>query len=208
MKKDDLLRSIATYGYNVGFGAKKNFASHDIVVKLPSLIGFTTLAIGIIQLGYSSFSENKELSTALILISVISLYISVYNSDAEKFEKEGIRLTKIFNKLMDSYYIVKSSTKDDFAKEKLELDEIMKDFYSNTITKQVFLSQWFAHFKFFYEMQIEWINEQLNFKFFKDKLPNSLKIFFILILITSIIFICYEYFGNISTIFIQSHNPE
>ena len=208
MKKDDLLRSIATYGYNVGFGAKKNFASHDIVVKMPSWIGFTTLAIGIIQLGYSSFSENKELSTALILISVISLYISVYNSDAEKFEKEGVRLTKIFNKLMDLYYIVKSSSKDDFTKEKLELDEIMKDFYSNTITKQVFLSQWFAHFKFFYEMQIEWINEQLNFKFFNDKLPNSLKIFFTLILITSIIFICYEYFGNISTIFIQSHNPE
>tara|TARA_B100000787_G_C16182919_1_gene292935 strand:+ start:77 stop:703 length:627 start_codon:yes stop_codon:yes gene_type:complete len=208
MKKDDLLKIIATYGYNSGFGAKKNFASHDIVVKLPSWIGFTTLAIGIIQLGYSTFSENKQLSTVLILISVISLYVSVHNSDTEKFDKEGIRLTKNFNKLKDLYYTVKSSSKDDFAQEKLELDEIIKDFYSNTITKQVFLSQWFAHFKFFYEMQIDWINEQLNFKFFKDKIPNSLKVLFVMILVTSIIFICYEYFGNFSTIFNQSNNPE
>jgi hypothetical protein len=208
MKKEDLLKSIATYGYNVGFGAKKNFASHDIVVKLPSWIGFTTLAIGIIQLGYSTFSENKELSTSLILISVISLYISVYNSDTEKFDKEGVRLTKIFNKLKDMYYTVKSSSKNDFIQEKLELDEIMEDFYSNTISKQVFLSSWFAHFKFFYEMQIEWIHEQLNFKFIKDKLPNSLKILFIIILITSIIFICYEYIGDISTIPDKFNNPE
>ncbi|WP_141119717.1 SLATT domain-containing protein [Lutibacter agarilyticus] len=155
--------------------------------------------MGIFQLGFSEIFGGKLLSTSLILISVISLYISVYNSDTEKFDKEGIRLTKLFNKLKDLYFSVKSSTKNDFTQEKSELDEIMKDFYSNTISKQVFLSHWFAHFKFFYEMQIDWINEQLNFQFFKDKVPNSLKIFLLIVLLTSIIFICYEYFGDIST---------
>lgn len=200
MKKEDLLKIIASYGYNVGFGAKKNFASHDIVVKLPSWIGFSTLSIGIIQLGYSNFASNKELSIILILISVISLYISVYNSSTEKFNNEGVRLTEIFNQLKNLYFSVKSSPKNDFTQEKLEVDKIMKDFYLKTISKQVFLSQWLAHFKFFYEMQIDWIDEQLNFRFYKDKIPNSLKITFFTILITTIIFICYEYFGDISTV--------
>ena len=38
MDRDGLLRSIAETGYNVGFGAKKNFATHDIVQKAPGLI--------------------------------------------------------------------------------------------------------------------------------------------------------------------------
>ena len=36
MNKETLLKSFATNGYNLGLGAKKNFASYDIVIKLPS----------------------------------------------------------------------------------------------------------------------------------------------------------------------------
>jgi hypothetical protein len=197
MKKEELLKTLAINGYNVGFGAKKNFASHDIVVKLPSWIGFITLAIGILQLGYDSLGSNKELSALLIIISVAALYISIYNSSSEKFENEGVRLTQIFNQLRDLYYIIKAETKTDFESEKKKMDEIMKQFYSNTISKQVFLSHWYAHFKFFYEMQIDWIDEQLKFRFFKDKFPNSLKSLLLIVVVILLTIFFYGHFKNI-----------
>ena len=197
MNKDKLLHTLANHGYNIGFGAKKNFASHDIVVKLPGRIGFIVLAVGILQLGYTNLGCNKELSTLLILISVASLYISSYNSSTEKYEQEGVRLTRIFNQIRDLYYSVESSTKSDFEDEIKQMNEIMSDFYSNSISKQVFLSDWFAHFKFFYQMQIDWIDQQLKFKFFRDKFPNSLKTTILFCIILILIIISYEYFGCI-----------
>lgn len=194
MTKEKLLKTIATNGYNVGFGAKKNFASHDIVVKLPSWVGFITLAIGILQLGYSNLGNNKELSAILILISVASLYIGFYNSSIESFQKEGDRLIIIFNKLRDLYYTVETTTKQNYSAEKTEMDNLMTEYYSHNIAKQVFLSQWFAHFKFFYETQIDWIDKELEFKFFKDKFPNSLKSTIILLILALASFIAYEYF--------------
>lgn len=193
MKKEMVLKSLATNGYNVGFGAKKNFASYDLVIKLPSWIGFITLALGIIQLGYPVIGNCKWLSTILILVSVAALYINVFNATADKFEEEGIRLTKIFNKLRNLYLKVKSSEKDDFEEEITEMNTILEDYYSNVISKQVFLSQWFAHFKFFYEMQIDWVDEQLKFGFFKDKVPNSLKFILVLLFISFLILGYYEY---------------
>jgi hypothetical protein len=193
MTKEMLLKSLATNGYNVGFGAKKNFASYDIIIKLPSWISFLVLAIGIIQLGYPIIGNCKWLSTILILVSVAALYVNVFNSTVENFEKEGIRLTKIFNQLRNLYLQVESETKTNFTCEVTEINSIMVDFYSNVISKQVFLSQWFAHFKFFYEMQIDWIDEQLKFKFFKDKVPNSFKIILIFFSISLLIFAYYEY---------------
>ena len=193
MTKEMVLKSLATNGYNVGFGAKKNFASYDVVIKLPSWIGFITLALGIIQLGYPVVGNCKWLSTVLILVSVAAMYINVFNSTAVNFEKEGIRLTQLFNQLRNLYLKIKGSDKNDFTDEVDEMNSIMDEFYSNVISKQVFLSQWFAHFKFFYEMQIDWVDEQLKFKFFKDKVPNSLKSAIIFLLIIFLIFVYYEY---------------
>ena len=193
MKKEMVLKSLATNGYNVGFGAKKNFASYDLVIKLPSWIGFITLALGIIQLGYPVIGNCKWLSTILILVSVAALYINVFNSTTDKFEKEGIRLTKLFNRLRNLYLKVKSSDKNDFTDEVNEMNGIMDEYYSNVISKQVFMSQWFAHFKFFYEMQIDWVDEQLKFGFFKDKVPNSLKIILFFLFVSFLILAYYEY---------------
>lgn len=193
MTKETILKSIATNGYNVGFGAKKNFASYDLVIKLPSWIGFITLGLGIIQLGYPVIGNCKWLSTILILVSVAALYINVFNSSADKFEEEGIRLTKIFNRLRNLYFKVKSSDKNEFTDEVNEMNGIMEEYYSNVISKQVFMSQWFAHFKFFYEMQIDWIDDQLKFKFLKDKVPNSFKIMLFLLFVSLLIIAYYEY---------------
>lgn len=57
MDKDGLLKSIAEMGYNVGFGAKKHFATYDIVQKVPGAIGFVSMAIGIFALIFEPLSE-------------------------------------------------------------------------------------------------------------------------------------------------------
>lgn len=184
MTKDELLKKIASDAYNVGFGAKKNFASHDIVVKLPSWIGFITLSIGILQLVYQFLAESKELSAGLIIIGIAAIYLNIYNSNIESYRIEGDRLTRLFNRLTQLYHAVKGKTNTEpLDAEIAGLSSIMDDYYSQNIAKQVFLSQWYAHFKFFGEMQIDWVDEQLHFKLFKDKVPNSLKFFIVAILL-------------------------
>jgi hypothetical protein len=197
MTKEDFLKNIAIKGYDIGFGAKKNFASYDIINKLPSWTGFISLVVGIIQIAYVNISFNKELSILLILIGIAIIYMEVFKSKTREFEQEGVRLTIIFNQMKDLYLKVKSDDNYEFGQYENEYNEYLTDFYSNTISKQVFISHWYAHFKFFYEMQIDWINEQLKFKFFKDKVPNSLKIFLLLIIIIFGSIIAYGYFKHI-----------
>ncbi|WP_232223960.1 hypothetical protein [Anoxybacteroides tepidamans] len=49
MDKDHLLRSLAENGYNVSFGAKKHFATYDIVEKIPGFLALISLLIGVWQ---------------------------------------------------------------------------------------------------------------------------------------------------------------
>ena len=44
MNRAALLKVIATTGYNVGFGAKKHFATFDMVEKLPGWIGLASVS--------------------------------------------------------------------------------------------------------------------------------------------------------------------
>lgn len=197
MNKESLLKEIATNGYNVGFGAKKNFASYDILIKLPSWVGFISLTIGILQLGYDSLGGNKELSGFLIIISVAIMYLNCFNAKIDDFNEEGTRLTNHFNSLRFLYLKVKDSDKESYNEESNELQEIIKECNSKSITKQVFMSQWYAHYKFFYEMQIDWVDEQLKFKFIKDKVPASIKIIVSITIIVILIYAIYEYIRNI-----------
>jgi hypothetical protein len=187
LTKENFLNNLATKGYDVGFGAKKNFSSYDIINKLPSWIGFISLAIGVVQAAYENIRFNKEISILMIVVGIAILYADSFKGKLEEYEKEGVRLTRIYNKLRDLYLAAKSDDNFSYENYSLIYESLLNDFYTNTITKQVFLSQWYAHFKFFYETEIDWVDEQLNFHFFKDKVPNSLKVFFIIILIIALI---------------------
>ena len=193
MDKINFLKTLAQKGYDIGFGAKKNFASFDIINKLPTWVGFISLAIGIIQIAYENIPFNKELSILLILVGIAIIYIDVFKNTAQLYESEGVRLTKLFNKMKDLYYSVQSDNDYNYSKYESDYQNILSDFYSNTISKQVFMSQWFAHFKFFYEMQIDWIDNELKFNFFRDKIPNSLKTTFFIIISLIIICVIYGY---------------
>lgn len=173
MDKNSMLKQLAENGYNVGFGAKKHFATFDIVEKIPNAISLITLLVGIGQLAYPHNDYNTGISTTLILASIIALTISSYSAEKEKYMKTGIELTQLFNELRVLYYKVNNSNQADFPEEYSQMNNILNKFYEISISKQIFASDWYAHYKFFYQMQIDWINEQKSFSFWKDKIPKS-----------------------------------
>lgn len=180
--KNSMLKQLAENGYNVGFGAKKHFATFDIIEKVPNAISLIVLLVGVGQLAYPNNHYNTGISTTLIMVSILALTISSFNSEKEKYEKAGTELTKLFNELRALYYQVKNSNNEDFQVEFQQMNDVLNRYYSLGMSKQIFTSDWYAHYKFFYQMQINWIDEQKSFSFWKDKIPKSL-VFFIIIAI-------------------------
>lgn len=171
MKKDALLKCIAETGYNVGFGGRKHWATYDIVDKVPGFIGFFSTAMGVFALVYDSLSA-KDISAALVVLGVIGLYISFYDSKKSDYEKSAKSITRNFNSLRDLYRTVQNS-QDELNNEEHynQLMEIENEYYSNSISKQILFSDWYAHYKFFWQYQIDWVEEQKKFSFWRDKIP-------------------------------------
>ena len=172
MTKQDLLKRIADTGYNVGFGAKKHFATYDITAKVPGFIGFVSTAVGVFGLVFDLLS-TKTLSAAFIVLGIMGISITLYDQKKEKYAEAGTKLTQIFNRLKALYFNVKAAQEIDLAKFEQELESIEVDYGKIGISDQMLFSGWLAHYKFFWEHQIDWIDEQKHFKFFRDKLPLS-----------------------------------
>lgn len=182
MKKEDLLRDIAETGYNVGFGSCKHFSTFDIVSKTPGWIGFISIAFGVYALIFDSLTD-KFYSATFVVIGVIGLYIAFYDEKKSSYESAGIELRKLYNNLRQLYFKVKSSNQNDLDGFLQELKDIESKYYSTAITKQILFSDWYAHFKFFWQLQIEWIHEQKKFKFLRDKIPLTAHLVIVLIII-------------------------
>lgn len=172
MDKETLLQLIADAGYNVGFGAKKHFASYDMIEKLPGLIGLLSISVGVLALVKQDLSTN-DISAFVLVLGVIGLYISQHSGDKEKFAKAGVALTDSYNQLKVLYHKVKNKSGDDFSQELAEFERLQDDFNSHAMHNQLVLSDWYAHYKFFWQHQIEWIDEQKEFTFWRDKVPLS-----------------------------------
>jgi len=171
MNKANLLRSVAETGYNVGFGAKKHFATFDIVQKTPGWIAFLSLAVGVFSLVYEPLS-NKLIGACIVVLGIAGLYVSLYDTEKQSYEKHGIRLTQLFTNLRDLYRDIQSSTNDsDLPNFQNRLAAIEGEYYNTGTSKQILFSDWYAHYKFFWQHQIDWIDEQKHFRFFRDKLP-------------------------------------
>lgn len=171
MSQVALLKNIAETGYNVGFGGRKHWATYDIVEKIPGFIGFLGTAVGIFALVYDSLSA-KNISATMAVIGIIGIYISVYDSKKSEYEKSAIELTKIYNGLRDLYRKVQSLPADaDFTACQGELSGLEARYYNTSISKQILFSDWYAHYKFFWQYQIDWVNEQKNFSLVRDKVP-------------------------------------
>ena len=170
MDRDRLLKTIAEKGYDVAFGAKKTFATYDIIGKGPGWVGLISTAVGIIALFYDPLSA-KVPSAVLLIAGIASLYLSFYR--AEDYEKCANTLLFQYNRLKALYRSVQSG--QDPVAAKIEFDAIDAEYYSTTMGRQVFLSGWYAHYKLFAETQVDWMNEQLHFTW-KDKWPVSARI--------------------------------
>jgi hypothetical protein len=181
MNKEDLLKQIAETAYDVGFGAKKHFASYDMIEKIPFIINFIAITVGIFALIFDELTI-RPLSATLIILGIIGMCISAYDANKNDFNLKGIKLTDIFQELKILYFIVKANNNNNLQESVVKLEKLKSDFYSNTISKQVLLSDWYAHYKFFWQHQIDWINDELNFKFWRDKIPLSLTLLIILII--------------------------
>lgn len=189
MKKEVFLTSLAEHGYNVMFGAKKHFATYDIVEKVPSGIALVTLLIGIWQLYAPSFDYSKDVSLVIILVSVVALQINQYSTQKEDYKEVGEKLIGIHNELKDMYYQTKSSTETNVTKEEQEKLKRLLNYYSHiSITKQIAFSDWYAHYKFFYQTQHEWIDEQKRFTW-EDKFPMSFRIWTAIVIITILVLV-------------------
>ncbi|KIJ85921.1 MULTISPECIES: SLATT domain-containing protein [Staphylococcus] len=196
MNKNSLLKSIAIKGYDVGFGAKKHFATFDLVSKLPNSIALTTLTIGVIQLAFPIPDlANRIISVGLIFIGIVALLIHKYLRDKEEYKEAGIEINKIYQGLRDLYFKVKGTDEnstDEMKELEKEYKSLIESFYNTGITDQIMFSDWYAHYKFFVQLETDWIEEQRRFTR-KDKIPLSLVSLiacgFILILIIVIILI-------------------
>jgi hypothetical protein len=178
MNKNDLQRYIAETAYNVGYGAKKHFATYEITDKLPSVIGFFSIAVGVGSLFIEVLARNW-MTAAFVVLGVLSLCIAHHDHKKDGCAERGKKLTQVFNGLKRLYFEVKSAPDADLPRLQKDLETL--ELESNQIgsSDQILFSGWFAHYKFFWEQQIGWIDEQLHFRFWRDKIPLSLILFFI-----------------------------
>lgn len=186
MTQLEMLKIIARHGYNVGFGAKKNFATYDLICKGSGWISFISLAIGVFALFIPQLATNV-ISAILIIFGVVTMYIQFYDSEKKNYEEAGIKQTKLFNELEVVYRNTKSNNDFDYTSTQKVVDEIMDRFYGTVISKQIFGSNWYAHYKFFCEFEKGWVEDELDLKL-KDKIPLSLCFFTLLLIIVAIFF--------------------
>ena len=175
MNRDDLLHHIAEAAYNVGFGAKRNFASHDMLDSLPGKISFVITAVGVYALVSEPLS-TKLISATMVVLGILGLYISSSTFQKPVFDEAGASLTGLFNDLKRIYLIAKSAPEEDLPKIQEKLQDIEERYIESCVTRQLPLSNWLAHYKFFWEQQIDWIDEQLHFSLFRDKIPLTLTV--------------------------------
>lgn len=173
MTKKELLQYIASAGYDVGFGAKKHFATFDIIEKGPGWLGFVSLVGGIYSL-FVPILTLTHVSAAFVVFGVISLYVGMYGAEKQRYEEAGKALTEAFHELHLLYRMVKSlPDTTDFTSHIQQVRDLRSKVLSKSLSKQIFLSDWYAHIKFFWQNQIDWIEEERPFRFFRDKVPIS-----------------------------------
>ena len=176
--REDLLKRIAERGFEVGYAANLNFATHDIADKVPVVISFVSMAVGILALVAPVF-QLTSVAVCLTLLGILTLYIEKY--PAHEYGERGKHTLAMLYALEALYYKVKekgpaADLSDDVAK----LREIEDKFVDSTCPRQILFATWYAYFKFFAEKDYDWIDEQLHFRFWRDKVPANLRILLIL----------------------------
>ena len=186
MKREDLLRNISETAYNVGYGAKKHFATFDIIAKLPGIIAFSSTAVGVFSL-LVEYPSKKFLSAAFIVFGMAGLRIGMWDHKKTEYAEAGEALTAVFNKLKALHFQVKAAKDEDLPKFEEALADLQGEYSRLGRSNQILFSDWYAHYKFFWQQQIQWIEEYRKFGFWRDKVPLSLSAAVLFIIVVSIV---------------------
>jgi hypothetical protein len=184
LKRDFLLKDIAESGYNIGYAAKKHLATYDIVEKAPGWISIASFAFGILAIAVPRLNNNL-LAAFFLILSYAVFYFGSYQDSRSQYAEVGSRLTRIFTTLRSLYYEVKS--RDDNASlddTEARYRELVQESQAIGISKQIFLSDWYAHYKFFWQAERSWLEEKRPFTFWRDKMPLSATLTLIVVAIT------------------------
>lgn len=134
-------------------------------------MGFFSLVGGIYSL-FVPLLATTHVAAIFVIFGVSSLYIGFYGSDKARYEQVGKELTQGFLDLQVIYRTIKSLPEDaDFSGELQKVLEIRSRMLSISMSKQIFLSDWYAHYKFFWIAQIDWVQESRPFNLWRDKIP-------------------------------------
>lgn len=187
MKRELLLKAICETAYNVGYAAKMNFATFDIVEKVPGYLGFASLAVGVYALIEPGLS-TPHVGAALVIVGIVAVYIALYQNEKQRYDDAGKQLTSQFNLLKKLYLLAKSrSDTDDLTDLIAQHDAIQDETVKMTLSKQILFSDWYAHYKFFWQQQIDWIEEQKKFGFVRDKVPLTAWVSFVTLIIIGLV---------------------
>lgn len=176
MRKRDLLNEIASVAHSAGYTGKLHFATIDMADGLPGAVNLIGIAVGVLAL-FSPWFGAKELSAAIIILSVASMHYTHYQERRGKYEAIGSLLLSKFTELRSLANDVNSlPDTSDFTAEKAKLDEISSECHGKSIPKQAFLASWYAHYKFYWQAESNWLNRyrDVPLSFWRDKMPLSL----------------------------------
>ena len=183
--REDLLKRIAERGFEVGYAANLNFATHDIADKVPVVISFVSMAVGILALVAPVF-QLTGVAVCLTLLGILTLYVEKY--PAHEYGERGKHTLSMLYALEALYYKVKEKGPSaDLLGDVKELRGIEDQFVDSTCPRQVLFATWYAYFKFFAEKDYDWIDEQLHFRFWRDKVPATLKILLIVAVVALVV---------------------
>lgn len=201
MKKETMLKKIAQKGYDVSYAANLNFATYDIVAKFPSVVSFLSIAIGILGLVVTAF-QLTGVSVAILIIGILSLYVENFSGNKDEYAKRGNDNTALLYRLKNLYFQVRDCNKDEdsFEEEEKEYEAIEKEFNATSSAKQILFANWFAHYKLFVEKDYSWMDEQLHFGWWRDKIPGTAKLVLFGIVLVLIILVIIKWSSIITAI--------
>lgn len=168
-----LLKDIAASGYNIGYAAKKHLATYDIVEKAPGWISILSFGFGVLALVVPKL-DNNVLAAFLLIVAYAVFYFNSYQDGRAEYAKVGSRLTTIFTSLRTLLFEVESRGENESLEDlKTRYRELLDESQRIGLSKQIFLSDWYAHYKFFWQAERSWLEKYRPFTFWRDKIPLS-----------------------------------
>nr|WP_228735424.1 SLATT domain-containing protein [Xanthomonas euvesicatoria] len=191
-----MLKDIAESGYNIGYAAKKHLATYDIVEKAPGWISIISFAFGVLALVIPRLNNNV-LAALFLVIAYAVFYFNSYQDTRLKYAEAGTKLTGLFTSLRSLYYDVKSRDEsENFDNLYDRYRVIVTESQASGIGKQIFLSDWYAHYKFFWQAERSWLEEKRPFTFWRDMMPLSFTVTLIALIVGSAGGLAYLFIGR------------